>query len=482
MTRAFDKRVAGRINAILSDRNLTTKQDRCRYLKAKIDNKYPHNMDISTASLNNILSSRTPLTLERAIVIANSLNIPVSHLLADPEQPNSRSFKGPEVPEIRYDKCYMIIQQCRLDADKYENRDIVDIKRIIRTNLKRLLVAEHNARLHTGYSPASAQNAVRACFKARKPTKKKAACLIASERFFSYITTNYYYNSMGFRPHTLYDVVEGNRSLQLREALVIVHVFDCDLDFKHSAIPHSPALYSKREIESSLKLISIACDEISVINGKINDFSKYEEMKREEERIHLDFSYTDKIHQLNPASRDFSSNTALSLAIFLTDASKSPESLTKIGSLFELKNDTVNDHQLLSPIFGYSGKYPECNNYSRLGKDGVYHRMRCPLCILVNGTIKEIEQLNKDDISAINKMIRGQFQIVYRQLFWDGTSEYQTPDDITNLKAVRQALFKDLKLVRKLVDCFYDTELILGEALSTEFPLLSKLVHRLRSS
>ena len=108
--------------------------------------------------------------------------------------------------------------------------------------------------------------------------------------------------------------------------------------------------------------------------------------------------------------------------------------------------------------------------------------MRCPLCILVNGTIKEIEQLNKDDISAINKMIRGQFQIVYRQLFWDGTSEYQTPDDITNLKAVRQALFKDLKLVRKLVDCFYDTELILGEALSTEFPLLSKLVHRLRSS
>lgn len=481
MTRAFDKRVAGRINTILSDRNLTTKQDRCRYLKAKIDNKYPHNMDISTASLNNILSSRTPLTLERAIVIANSLNIPVSHLLADPEQPNSPSFKGPGVPEIRYDKCYMIIQQCRLDADKYGNRDIVDIKRTIRTNLKRLLLAEHNARLHTGYSPASAQNAVRACFEARKSTKKKAECLIASERFFSYITTSYYRNSMGFRPRTLYDVVEGNRSLQLREALVIVHVFDCDLDFKRNTIPLSPPIYTKYEILSILQSISMACNKIAVINRKINDFNKYEEMKRKKERTHLDLSYTDVIHQLHSELRDFSSNTATSLVISRLDASKTLNWLALIDRLSELQNDTASEH-VLFPIFECSGKYSECSYYSRLGKNGVDRRMRCPLCILVNGTIKEINQLSKDDASAINKMIRGLFQIVYSQLFWDGPLKYQTSDDATNYKAVRQALFGDQKLVRQLVNCFYDTELILGEALSTEFPLLSRLVHSHRSS
>ena len=481
MIRAFDKKVAGRINAILSDKNLTTKQDRCRYLKAKIDNKYPHNMDISTASLHNILSSRTPLTLERAIVIANSLNIPVSHLLADPEQPNSPSFKGPGVPEIRYDKCYMIIQQCRLDADKYGNRDIVDIKKIIRTNLKRLLLAEHNARLHTDYSPASAQNAVRTCFEARKPAKKKAECLIASERFFSYITTSYYRNSMGFRPHTLYDVVEGNRSLQLREALVIVHVFDCDLDFKRNAIPLSPPIYTKHEIRSILQSISIACDKISVINRKINDFNKYEEMKREEDRIHLDFSYIDEIHQLPLKLQDFSSNTATSLVISQIDAIKTLNWSALIDRLSELQNDPASEH-VLFPIFECSGKYSECSYYSRLGKNGVDRRMRCPLCILVNGTIKEIKQLSKDDASAINKMIRGLFQIVYSQLFWDGPLKYQTSDDATNYKAVRQALFGDQKLVRQLVNCFYDTELILGEALSTEFPLLSRLVHSHRSS
>ncbi|MFT8593193.1 MAG: hypothetical protein ABF747_06265 [Bifidobacterium sp.] len=486
MVHTFDKRVAERINVILSDRNMPTKQERCGYLKAKITDTYHSDMGISTASLHNILSGRTPLTLERAIVIANSLNIPIGNLLADPERPNSSSIKSTQVPEMRYEKNYMILQQCRFTAVEYENLDVVDIKRKIRTNLKHLLLNNHEVWANNDYSTAksstSAAGTMHAGFKVQKPIKRKTKCLITSERFFSYITTSYYHDSMSFRPQTLYNIAEGTRSLQLREALVVIHVFDCNIDFKRGAIFNSRTRYTKREIQSILRVLSVACDEIEIINQKIKDFQISQTLKRREKRINLDFTYTDVIHQKYPQLRRFSSNEAASLALIMLDKKLdapewSPNLFAEMDRLIDLQNDRANDHQLLSPLFGYHENFPECTNYSRRGKGGFSQQMRCPLCTLVNGAIHEIEQLSKDDVHAITKMIRGQFQIIYSKLFWDNTPEYLTRNDSIDHEAIRQTLIQDQKLFCKLADCFKDTKCILGEALSTEFPQLNKLLY-----
>jgi hypothetical protein len=154
-----------------------------------------------------------------------------------------------------------------------------------------------------------------------------------------------------------------------------------------------------------------------------------------------------------------------------------PNSFAKMNRLTDFQNDMVNDHQCLSPLFGYHENFPECINHSRRGEDGFPQRMRCPLCTLVNGTINEIEQLSKDDVDAITKMIRGQFQIIYNNLFWDDTPEYLTRNDSIGHEAIRQALIKVQKLFDKLADCFNDTKHILGEALSTEFPQLNRLLN-----
>jgi transcriptional regulator with XRE-family HTH domain len=280
-------------------------------------------MGISIATLHNILSGRTSLTLERAIVFANSLKMPIGNLLADPERPNNSSLKSANVPEIRYDKNYMVLQQCRLRAAEYENLDIVDIKRKIRINLKHLLRNNHEV-WDTGDCSivrpwTSATGIMHASYRAQKPTRRKNKCLATSERFFSHITTSSYHDSMGFRPQTLYNVSEGNRSLQLREALVIMHVFDCDLDFKREAIPNSPTRLTKNEIRSILQTISVACDEIVIINQEIKDFQISQKFKHEEERISLDFTYTDVIHIQYPQLQYFSSNEAVSLALIKLD-------------------------------------------------------------------------------------------------------------------------------------------------------------------
>ncbi|MFT9231254.1 MAG: hypothetical protein ABF515_01260, partial [Bifidobacterium sp.] len=240
--------------------------------------------------------------------------------------------------------------------------------------------------------------------------------------------------------------------------------------------------YTKREIQSILRVLSVACDEIEIINQKIKDFQISQTLKRREKRINLDFTYTDVIHQKYPQLRRFSSNEAASLALIMLDKKLdapewSPNLFAEMDRLIDLQNDRANDHQLLSPLFGYHENFPECTNYSRRGKGGFSQQMRCPLCTLVNGAIHEIEQLSKDDVHAITKMIRGQFQIIYSKLFWDNTPEYLTRNDSIDHEAIRQTLIQDQKLFCKLADCFKDTKCILGEALSTEFPQLNKLLY-----